>query len=66
MSGVIGKTFGESYLRYCPRTGGNVSVRDVLALDGTSYAQCLNKHLCERKGGCTGKLFRVWGEGARK
>lgn len=66
MSGVIGRTFGESYLRYCPRTGGNVVVRDILALDGTRHTQCLNKYSCEQQGGCTEKLFRVWNPSERK
>lgn len=66
MSGVIGRTFGESYLRYCPHAGGNVPVQDIIALDGTHYTLCQNRYSCEQRGGCAEKLFTVWNQTERK
>ena len=46
----------ETIERYCHIIGKNATVNRIMN-DGTVVYECMNRHLCEKNGGCANEKF---------
>lgn len=47
----------RTYELYCSVVGRNIIIEETMYHNGTKSAKCLNRSVCEKRGGCTNRIL---------